>query len=79
MGRTSCMTLARSFGGNVAISSGLMLTSFKTTSCSRGWMSSLDNAEIMAYPLTFWYGSERRRHTLTRGLLGCRRAVMTSG
>lgn len=33
--RTSCMTLARSVGGSIATSSGLMLTSFRTTSCSR--------------------------------------------
>jgi hypothetical protein len=33
--RTSCMTLARSVGGSIAISSGLMLTSFRTTSCSQ--------------------------------------------
>jgi hypothetical protein len=33
-GRTSCMTLTRSVGGSTAISSGLMLISFKTTSYS---------------------------------------------
>ena len=33
--RTSCMTLARSVGGSIAISSGLMLTNFSTTSCLR--------------------------------------------
>jgi hypothetical protein len=32
--RTSCMTLARSVGGSIATSSGLMLISFKTTSYS---------------------------------------------
>jgi hypothetical protein len=29
------MTLVRSVGGSIATSSGLMLTSFRTTSCSR--------------------------------------------
>jgi hypothetical protein len=33
--RTSCMTLARSVGGSIAISSGLMFISFKTTSYLR--------------------------------------------